>query len=60
MDKVVNQLEIIRKELLDMDLRANPMLSFVHNKSKTLEIVDEVRIKGVRVDLNKSPAGSGL
>jgi superfamily I DNA and/or RNA helicase/very-short-patch-repair endonuclease len=42
MNKVVNQLEITRKELLDMGLRGNPMLSFVHNKSKTLEIVDEL------------------
>jgi very-short-patch-repair endonuclease len=56
MDKVFKQLEVTRKELLDMGLRGNPMLSFKHNKSKTLEIIDELsdEIFKVLVSNNKS------
>jgi len=41
MTKVIQQLEKTRKELLDMGLRGNPLLSFRHSKVKTLAIVDE-------------------
>ena len=42
MTKAIQQLEKTRKELLDMGLRGNPLLSFRHSKIKTLAIVDEV------------------
>jgi len=41
MTKAIQQLEKTRKELLDMGLRGNPLLSFRHSKAKTLAIVDE-------------------
>jgi very-short-patch-repair endonuclease/DNA polymerase III delta prime subunit len=42
MTKAILQLEKTRKELLDMGLRGNPLLSFQHSKAKTLAIVDEL------------------
>jgi very-short-patch-repair endonuclease len=41
MNTIKQQLEISRKELLDLGLRGNTMLSFQH-RAKTLEVVDEL------------------
>ncbi|QIZ75612.1 DUF4011 domain-containing protein [Ferrimonas lipolytica] len=41
MSPIANQLELTRKELLDMGLRGNPLLSFRHSSARTLEVIDE-------------------
>jgi len=56
MGKIAQQLEITRKELLDMGLRGNPLLSFKHSKAKTLEIIDEISEEIYKILVNDSKA----